>query len=233
MKKLLSILILIFSLNIQADTLDFNTETDVDKLAFLAFDKDPFAVEDNVWGSWFLYHRNYDLYREVHQDEFELEDAANAYLKKFKKMTNYYLDKYKNKTFTITTPQEFGKYKSKGGYFKLNKLTSKSFFKYDGDNMVDDIEVSFKNTASAKDYDKIFLPKSEARLLVKNRKSSSGRVSRTVHVRFDYKIADIKITHLPTMDGDRMDLKIFGKIVKMDYIDQATGKILRTINFKN
>lgn len=233
MKKLLSIFILIFSLNIQADTLDFNTRTDVDKLAYLAFDKDPFAVEDNVWGSWFLYHRNYDLYKEVHQDEFELEDASDAYLKKFKKMTKYYLDKYKDEIFTITTHQEFGKYKSKHGYFKLNKLTSKSFFKYQGDDMVDDIEVSFKNTASAKDYDKIFLPKSEARLLVKNRKNSSGRVNRTIHVRFDYKIADIKITYLPTSSGSAMDLKIFGQIVKMDYIDQATGKILRTINFKN
>ncbi|SFV52776.1 hypothetical protein MNB_SM-7-8 [hydrothermal vent metagenome] len=232
MKKLILFFFTLFVLSLQAETLDFNVKTDVDKLAYLAYSKDPFAVEENVWGAWFLYYRNHDLYKEVHEDEFELEDASNAYLKKLQKMAKYYNEKFKDHVFSITVPMRFGKYKRKGGYFKIENLTSQNYFTYSGDSMVDWARLSFNNTASSKDYDKVFLPREEAKILLKNRKDAYGNIDRTIHIKFDFKIADIKITDLPTIDGNDLELKVIGKIVKMDYIDQKTGKILKSVVFK-
>jgi len=227
MKKL--VVAFLLTLNLVADQLSLGIGTDVDKVGFLAYHKDPFAVEDNVWGSWYLYHRNYGMWKEFKNDEFEFEEISMDYFKKFQDRVKHNVNLYMNATHSLTVAIEFGKYNSKGGFYKLENLTPDTYFRYGGSDYVSELKLRFKNTAMVTDYDKLFVPRDEASAMLKNRKNSRGEIDRTVRVQYDFKFSDIKISGIPSANGGTMNLDVVGEITRIVYIDQENGKILREL----
>lgn len=176
-----------------------------------------------------------DTYNKYKNDEFEWDEQFTLLKQKFDKLIS---DADLSSVYTIVTSVDFGDYDFTNEGFPVS-IGEGTFFPLDTfwnswDATKDSVfrkEIAFK-LDSFNTYNFFAMPKSEAKTFLQGRKSSSGKVNRTVTLQITYKIAAFDSKEFKSFKDIALSndyLPIVGIIEKIEVFDASNSKNVKKI----
>ena len=167
----------------------------------------------------YLFKFQNDIYDKYWNDEFDFNDKLNStYLQIASKVKNFNSDV----EYALTTTSEFGEYSFEQNMFEFTPFGLGTYFPMVNNpnsyycqkcKTFTDINLFFKNGTDIQSLD---INPDEASRIVKERKSSSGRVNRDVVIRVHFKLTS---EYEAEVRGNQHDVKIFANITKVEVLD--------------
>jgi len=213
--------------------------TNVDKLGLLGLEKKLDKLDSGEVGLWYLYHANYSKWKQVHEDEFELDDAKQtaykAMLKEIKESKNLL-----KKQFEIRLNIKFKKFNFKKGGFPIEAFSKNSYLYYEGEKLIDILFIDFDNVVEKDNF--LPMKKSDAKAFIKAHKNRYGDVDRRLLGRYTIEFKKIDSNdrkifghYCSTIDKSGYESKICSKakahILKFEIVDK-NGDILHAYTYK-
>lgn len=186
----------------------------------------------------YMYETNEDLYDQYWDDEFEFNKKIDA---QYEQIKNRIADI--EGSYYMISKAEFGDYAPEIKAFRFEDLTETTYFNIKNEptsyackkcETFTDIDLFFLNSGNIKSF---AVDPDKANILVKERKSSSGKVDREIVIKVYFQLADYY--EIESHDEDHK-IRLFGTISKIEILDyygynnrSGSGKIISTINLES
>ncbi|MDF1879251.1 DUF4852 domain-containing protein [Sulfurimonas sp. SAG-AH-194-C20] len=234
MKKIVVAGMLSIAVSLFADV-NLNDEKTCDKIALFGLQNTLSKVDKAAAGRWYLLQGQQSKYRDVKNDEFELDGAIEEAYSTFEK-TVQDSENYVGQTGVLRLGSSFKKYDFKKQSFPISLMEPSSYIEFAGDVFAgwrNSIVLTFDNINPKNTH--LPMVKADAKAFMKSRKHKNGRVNRNLTAKYTY---TIKKVSTPTKNiasceenfyncDDLSKVSVVGHITKLEILDKDE-KVLHT-----
>ena len=182
-------------------------------------------------GKFLLEKTNYQKFKKIYNDEFELEDASIETLRQFNSSLNTLSPVNLKEEYDLFLDVNFKEYNFKAESFQIKGGLSKdSYMMYGGRNILvparnNGSKLFFDNTVDNSNI--IYLNKSKARAFMKSIKEQDRNIDRSLIAHYVFVINSFKEEQILLSTNEMfMTIKFMASLKYVDYINKKNNKVI-------
>jgi len=233
MKKIILILVCLFTMPVLAEKLDLGNPLVVENFGINIVNEKLDTYDSVALGLWYLKSNYRSKWNRVRNDEFESDDAKTWAFEQLKKKLSKIQSIDKNMEYHLYLNAKFGKYDFKTQSFPVEALSGNSYMSYLGKGeFVDRYYASklfFENADES--VNSIPMKKPDAKKFIKLRRTKYGTIDRKIIAHYVYTITNYTEDKEFTSSGSPMTIKFTAKLKLVEFMDKKRTKVLHKVDF--